>query len=329
MPHDTLTTMTRLKALLKKPQHIRLLHESCYAGLFVCLFLGLILPFRLDTMQSHRYTYVILMSLVCTWVTYLMGLIQIYLLKMPLDPHLPLQQLHRHSLISFILSVPFIAIALNSLSGFFFYGSVASAWWQNGHLFLDTFLDFLYYVSATSLFMLFGVYIRNRNWHLNALLEEMRTINALLEQRQQALLKRDEEGETITQAPVSGEVKREEQSERIILIGNTNSSVFEVHPEAIIYVESMANYADIWYMSDDEPHHKTLRITLKQIKESLDKLPFMVQCHRAFIVNLNFVINMTSRNSGFQLQVFGTEKQIPVSRSFTPLVKEKLQPPHS
>ena len=68
------------------------------------------------------------------------------------------------------------------------------------------------------------------------------------------------------------------------------------------------------------------QITLKQIKESLDELPFMVQCHRAFIVNLNFVMSMTNRSSGFQLHLFGTEKQIPVSRSFTPLVKEKLQP---
>ena len=76
-------------------------------------------------------------------------------------------------------------------------------------------------------------------------------------------------------------------------------------------------------------NHKTLRITLKQIKESLDELPVMVQCHRAFIVNLNFVISITNRSSGFQLQLFGTERQIPVSRSFNPLVKEKLQPAHS
>ena len=327
MPQETKTTITRIRGLIKQPEHIRLLHESGYTGLFVCLFLGLILPFRLDTMQSHRYTYVILMSLVCTLVSYLMGLIQTYLFKMPLDPQLPLKQLHRNSLTSFILSIPFIAVALNSLSGYYFNGSVASAWWQNGHLYLDTFLLFLYYVSATSLFMIIGAYIRNRNWYLNTQLEEMRTINSLLEKRQQTLIKSEEERETIPQAPpASGKLKGEEKNEGITLMGNTCSSVLEVHPEAIIYVESMANYADIWYMSDDEPTHKTLRITLKQIKESLDELPFMVQCHRAFIVNLNFVISMTNRNSGFQLQLFGTEKQIPVSRSFTPLVKEKLQP---
>ena len=318
--------MTRIRGLIKQPQHIRLLHESGYTGLFVCLFLGLILPFRLDTMQSPRYTYVILMSLACMLVSYLMGLIQTYLFKMPLDPQLPLKQLHRNSLASFILSIPFIAVALNSLSGYYINESVASAWWQNGHIYLDTFLNFLYYVSATSLFMIIGAYIRNRNCHLNAQLEEMRTINALLEKRQQALIKSEEERETTTQVPVLGEVKSEEKTEGITLMGNTCSSVLEVHPEAIIYVESMANYADIWYMADDEPHHKTLRITLKQIKESLDELPYMVQCHRAFIVNLNFVMSMTNRSSGFQLHLFGTEKQIPVSRSFTPLVKEKLQP---
>ena len=50
----------------------------------------------------------------------------------------------------------------------------------------------------------------------------------------------------------------------------------------------------------------------------------MVQCHRAFIVNLNFVVSMSNRNSAYQLQIFGTDKPIPVSRNNTAEVKEKL-----
>ena len=96
-------------------------------------------------------------------------------------------------------------------------------------------------------------------------------------------------------------------------------------PENIIYVESMANYADICFLCDDEPHHKTLRLTLKTIMESLAAYPDLVQCHRAFIVNLNFVVTMSTRNNGYQLTVFGTEKAIPVSRTYTPEVKRQLE----
>ena len=67
-----------------------------------------------------------------------------------------------------------------------------------------------------------------------------------------------------------------------------------------------------------------LYITLKQIMESIGGEPFMVQCHRAFIVNLNFVVSLSNRNSAYQLQIFGTDKPIPVSRNNTAEVKEKL-----
>lgn len=87
----------------------------------------------------------------------------------------------------------------------------------------------------------------------------------------------------------------------------------------------MANYADIWFLDNDTPTHKLLRMTLKQVKEALPDLTCMAQCHRAFIVNLHFVITMTSRRNGYQLQMFGTEKQIPVSRSYTTQIKQCLQ----
>lgn len=57
-------------------------------------------------------------------------------------------------------------------------------------------------------------------------------------------------------------------------------------------------------------------------------LPLAVVHHNAaihYIVNLNFVIIMSNRNTGYQLQLFGTDKPIPVSRTFTPQVKERLE----
>ena len=95
-------------------------------------------------------------------------------------------------------------------------------------------------------------------------------------------------------------------------------------PRDILYVESMANYADIYYISDNEPKHLTLRITLKQIKETLSEFAYIVQCHRAFLVNINFVVSMTARNPGYQLQLFGVEKQLPVSRANNEVIKQAL-----
>ena len=86
----------------------------------------------------------------------------------------------------------------------------------------------------------------------------------------------------------------------------------------------MANYADICYISENETRHITLRITLKQIKETLSEFGYIVQCHRAFLVNINFVVSMTARNPGYQLQLFGVEKQLPVSRANNDVIKSVL-----
>ena len=242
------------------------------------------------------------------------GFIVTYVLKMPMDPKLPLKIVHRNSLFHYLINIPLLAAALVTFSAFFFFGDVSIAWIENGHFTLEHYRLFLYYVSSTSVFMYLGTYVRNRNWHLKYKYEEVSAINALLEKRQQELQMQEQgDGENVV-APVSV----------CTIKGSTSQSVLEVNPQDILFVESMSNYADIWYIEGEQTCHKTMRITLKQINESLINERYLVQCHRAFIVNLNFVIAMSNRNTGYQLQLFGTDKQIPVSRTYTPQVKERL-----
>lgn len=87
----------------------------------------------------------------------------------------------------------------------------------------------------------------------------------------------------------------------------------------------MANYANICYMQQGEICHQMLRLTLKSVKESLSNAGYMVQCHRAFLVNLNFVVQLLHQDTGYSLQLFGVEQQIPVSRSNVESMKNKLQ----
>ena len=115
-----------------------------------------------------------------------------------------------------------------------------------------------------------------------------------------------------------------EQEQAVRIEGQGIDATLILAPRNIIYVESMANYADICYIADNETKHKTLRITLKQIRASLESVDYIVQCHRAFLVNLDFVVAVSPRPQGYQLQLFGIEKQIPVSRANTDIIKSKL-----
>ena len=158
------------------------------------------------------------------------------------------------------------------------------------------------YVSSVSVIVAFIVIYQVRNDKLLQRLKEVEQMNQRLEARQEEM----------------------EEEEMIEFIGQGQKSHLEVSAQSIIYVESMANYADICYISDNEIHHSTLRITLKQVREVLAHIDCIVQCHRAFLVNINFIQKITDRNSGYQLQLFGLEKQIPVSRANENIIKEKL-----
>ena len=110
----------------------------------------------------------------------------------------------------------------------------------------------------------------------------------------------------------------------MVLEGQGQGARLEVDPSNILYVESMANYADIYYISENETRHITLLITLKQIKEILSDFEYIVQCHRSFLVNVNFIESMTALGSVYQLQLFRVEKQLPVSRTNSDVIKAAL-----
>lgn len=344
----------RMKQFFSIPQNQRILREATLSGIFAYMVMGLIAPFDLDQLNNIRYVYFAYISLSSITVGIISGLISTYVLKMPLDPSLPLNKVHRNAVVMQLVNAPLLAIVLTTLNGGMFCNRTADIWWYNGHIILEPYLHFLYYVIAIDIIFFIGTFIRNRNWHLHYQLDEVRAINALLEQKaeendrryfeKQRKEKEDEdekendrirnnEGEEV--GVIEGEkegknVGKEQENNwetkgELCLIGHSTNSELKILPSQILYVEAMANYADIWYLDQDTPTHKLLRITLKEIKKSLDSIPFMVQCHRAFIVNLNFVVTMTNRSNGYQLQIFGTEKQIPVSRSYTPQIKQKLK----
>lgn len=339
-----------MKQFLRQPQNIAILRENAMVGFILFLVMGFMGPFNVNELDNSRFLYFLLMALAVFVIGSLAGFFTCYVLKMPIDPSLPLSTLQRNTLVIFLIHLPITAAAITTIFGAMYCDHWMDIWGYGGHFNLIPYFHFLYYTVALGAFVVLGVFVRNRSWHLNYELEEMKAINALLEKRTlgdeddspKVSCRTDEDD---IRKKVDGEREKDQdkenstafvsatenavevnQIERICRFeGNTMNSTLEVLPSQILYVESMANYADIWYLDNDVPTHKLLRITLKQVKTLLDAIPFLVQCHRAFIVNLHFVVTMTNRSNSYQLELFGIDKQIPVSRSYTPGIKERLQ----
>ena len=300
--------------MIMKPAFTTLACNAASVSLIASVFLAIVQPFGIDHIHTNKWWF-LAGEMPIIFAGSMVSLIVVnYLLRLPTEGHLPLRTLNRNQLVLSLVNIPILSAFLTTFNGVLLQENIRFGWTYQGHFSFYHFSYFCYYVSSLSIFLfLFKTFI-NKNQVLRHELDDMRAINALLEERQERMDEHPEEA-----------VSDGEEEPCCRLVGNANNAVLEVKPSALIYVESMANYADICYMYDGEPRHTTLRITLKQIRESLAEADYMLQCHRAFIVNLNFVVTITNRNSGYLLQIFGTDKQIPVSRTYTAAVKESLQ----
>lgn len=114
----------------------------------------------------------------------------------------------------------------------------------------------------------------------------------------------------------------EVEKSNLQIFGDSKESA--ISPNNLIYVESIGNYANVCYIENEKVCSRTLRTTLKQLKEELNEYKYIVQCHRAFLVNLYYVESLEGTNNRYSINLFSVDKQIPLSRIYKTMIKEAL-----
>lgn len=94
--------------------------------------------------------------------------------------------------------------------------------------------------------------------------------------------------------------------------------------DAVQFLESEDNYVTVHYLDDGKLATHLLRSTLKRL-ETLVNEPNLVRCHRSYIVNLGRVASCRGNRHGLHLRLEGMSGVVPVSRSCTEQVLERLQ----
>ena len=146
-------------------------------------------------------------------------------------------------------------------------------------------------------------------------LKELMAINQALENRHE--MKDDKTNDVKKSADSSDEMGK-------IEIHGEGKSRLEVNPADIIYVEALGNYSNIAYYDDTKVNHIRLRTPLKDIEDTLAGYTFFVHTHRAFLVNINYVTQVTGNSSGYKLEMFGVDKILPVSKSNIDVFKDSV-----
>lgn len=124
------------------------------------------------------------------------------------------------------------------------------------------------------------------------------------------------------------EVKVPEESrlanDKLILRGDNQKEELSLSPNNLFFISSADNYVRILY--DDAGSQKSIlmRSTLKKMEEQLTAYPYFFRCHRMYLVNLKLVTSVSGNAQGLKLHLDSLDEPIPVSRSLTETVKERL-----
>jgi len=107
-------------------------------------------------------------------------------------------------------------------------------------------------------------------------------------------------------------LKETSEHKLITLCGVSGKESLTLFPQELIYLESTGNYVRINYKMEDKVLQKTFRTTLSKMEETLNEYPFLVRCHRAFIVNLYRIEEM----NGSKIRLESVNIEIPVSKTY-------------
>ncbi|MBI3518227.1 MAG: LytTR family transcriptional regulator DNA-binding domain-containing protein [Bacteroidetes bacterium] len=116
-----------------------------------------------------------------------------------------------------------------------------------------------------------------------------------------------------------------QKEERLVLIAENEKDILELKPEELLYIESADNYSNVIFLKNQQIAKQLIRGSLKRL-ESQISFPFIVRCHRSYIVNLKQVNHIKGNAQGYRIE-FKTELSdtIPVSRNYSKSLFERLE----
>jgi len=106
----------------------------------------------------------------------------------------------------------------------------------------------------------------------------------------------------------------------ITLYGNSPKNSLTFFPQELLYIESTGNYVQIYYTIEGKVLYRKLRATVSKMEEKLKDYPFIVRCHRAFIVNSHHIRKINQS----KIWLNSMENEIPISKTYKATIQKQM-----
>ena len=279
---------------------------------FIVLAIAVFKPFGLEVWQWQAYVHILAIFALGLFSCFLTEVILRYMVRMPRSYDRGVNYIISRNLRFQCINTPLVSLLICLYRHY-----AMSKLVESNKLSLTNYLETLLIIAFLSFAI--GLYWRFkfRSRYLAVELEETRLMNEQLKKMQTS-------GPWVDSSSTSSHDTEESPfCSQITLEGNTNENV-TLEISDLLYLEAVGNYVRVIQLHDGVVKTNMLRATMKQMEDALQAYPMIVRCHRAFMVNLGQVEQISSNSRAMQLVMRHSHDAIPVSRSNVNKLKELL-----
>ncbi|GAB2521321.1 LytR/AlgR family response regulator transcription factor [Spirosoma aerophilum] len=128
---------------------------------------------------------------------------------------------------------------------------------------------------------------------------------------------------TLAQNTPVGSATEPEQP-TVTLVADNEKDVVTINSEDLLFIESSDNYCTVTHLKNKQVMKPLLRSSLSRLEKQITQ-PYIVRCHRSYIVNLDRVERVTGNAQGYKLHLLSGQFVVPVARQYNETLIAELK----
>lgn len=112
---------------------------------------------------------------------------------------------------------------------------------------------------------------------------------------------------------------------KLVFAAENEKDSLSLTTEDLLYIESADNYASFVWLKNGQVQKQLLRGPMKRFEDQAGDHPYVVRCHRSYMVNLNHVEHVSGNAQGYRLKLRHFGMEVPVARNYGPAVLARFK----
>ena len=121
---------------------------------------------------------------------------------------------------------------------------------------------------------------------------------------------------------IQNKFKDSEKDQIVVLNSDNKNDKLELSLNSLLFITSVDNYIDVYYIDDKIIKHKLLRYSLSAIELDNPNSTDLFRCHKSYIVNKLKIDSVTGNAAGYKLRLKDYSDFIPISRKWNKQIKD-------